>query len=48
MKYFKASVNPYILGQEETLRKSDDELFNRISSIFSLSNSLKKIKPSSI
>lgn len=47
MNYFKVSVNPYIYWLEETLRKSEDELFNRISSLFSLSNWLTKIKPSS-
>jgi len=46
MKYFKISVNPYIYWMEETLRKSEDELLNKISSIFVLWNWLKEVKPS--
>jgi len=46
MKYYKISVNPYIYWMDETLRKSEDELLNRISSLFILGNWLKEIKPS--
>jgi len=45
IRYFKISVNPYIYGMEETQRKSEDELLNRISSIFALWNWLNAVKP---
>lgn len=42
---YKLLVNPYIFWFEETTKKSDEELLQRVSSVFSIWSSLPTVKP---